>query len=122
METRNKLDEVLNDSLSSEHLSLEIPSVQSLAKARALVSSRAAAKQGTDIFLILARFLNMKIKLYHAALFFAIVAFAVYFSTHRQKTNEEPTAVDNKNYNVISSASSSTLMASIKTYGLKNKN
>lgn len=121
METQNKLNDLLKETLSVNNVEVSVLPLESMSEARVLVAARSKAEHKSDLFWLLANFLNLKIKLYHAFLFLLIAGTSLYFATRDNRHVKEPTAVDKHEYNV-SSASSSTLMASIKTFCGKDKN
>lgn len=118
METNKELDNFLKQKLSPDQL--EAPSPALLSEARKKVIARRPAKSEVeDFFLMIAAFLNFKVKLYQAVLVVALIG-CVIFVADRSKKTENSDRVGEE-YSNIASVHSSTVLSSICTSRLIKK-
>lgn len=90
METSQKINELLKEHFSSYQFTTEPPALDRFTKARNIVKSyKKSVPDRPDIFMLLASFLNLKIKLYHAVLALLFISAAVLFF------NKQPAPLQN---------------------------
>lgn len=116
METNKDIHTVLSEQMKSELVSLSAPPLARMEAARKLIAARRPLpKQGDDIFMMIASFLNLKVKLYHAICFCVIIAGGVYLFSEKPKSQTaSPNGCDMENSS-LASINSSTVLSSIKT-------
>ncbi len=114
------LENYLKQQLSANNLRVHPPALSKLELARKTVALRKViSPEREDIFWLLAKFLNLKVKLYHLVLI-AFVFGGVMLFYNKAKPEEKDSGTKNKQESTISSTSSSTLMASTKTFGIRS--
>lgn len=115
----NGLDKLLLDALSAETNHMEAPDYSLLVDARNKVRQRKNVHyQREDIFSLLASFLNMKIKLYHAVIICLVVgAFIFYFSKEDKDVRQEAGSVRYESN--IAAVRNSTVLSCIHTFGVR---
>jgi hypothetical protein len=124
MEDQNK--ENLFERMSAQNAGIEPPPLSRLQAARQAVEGRRAAPEKEDIIMLLAGFLNMKIKLYHAVLASIVIGgLILYFSRDDGSQNNEAAgsgfanslaAVANQ---TVHSVTNSTVLSSINTFVIR---
>lgn len=120
MENTNQLDDFLKDKLSLATSNIEAPDISFLIAARKAVAKRKSFNHETDdVFSIVAAFLNMKIKLYHAVIASVCLALVIFFFTKTEKSNNIESNSSQYVSN-IASVRSSTVLSSIRTFAVKN--
>lgn len=115
----NRLDKMFQEALSGETNQIEAPDYSLLVDARNKVKQRKNPHyQREDIFSLLASFLNMKIKLYHAVIICLVVgAFIFYFSKEDKDVRHEAGSVHYESN--IAAVRNSTVLSCIHTFGLR---
>jgi len=114
------LEDYLKTQLSAYNLKVEPPALGKLELTRKTVALRkTVSPEREDIFWLLAKFLNLKVKLYHIILI-AFVFGGVALFYNKAKPVETELGTESKQESTISSVNSSTLMASTKTFGIRN--
>ena len=114
------LEDYLKQQLSANKLNFEPPALSKLELARKAVALRKTdSTEREDVFWVLAKFLNLKVKLYHLILI-AFVFGGVMLFYNKAKPGETESDTKNNQKSTIVSTSSSTLMASTKTFGIRN--
>jgi hypothetical protein len=116
METNNYANEVLLEKMQADVSCLEPPSLDKLKQARLLVEARKKSNnQREDIFWLMASFLNLKIKLYHAICVAIGISIAVFYFSNAKTTSNIVQEQKLEETNLVS-INSSTVLSSIKTF------
>lgn len=116
METSKKIDDLLKSHLSADHHAIEAPSLDFMQEARNRVMSyKTSETERLDFFALLASFLNLKIKLYHAAIALAIIYAALLF------LKKEPAAIrhelsSTEQVSGLAAVRNSTVLSCIQTF------
>ncbi|MDI1354862.1 MAG: hypothetical protein PSX36_08085 [bacterium] len=80
METSKKINDLLKEHLSPDQFEINPPSLEALQRARSRVMMhKTIAMERPDVFVFIASFLNLKIKLYHAVIALLLIYAAVLF-------------------------------------------
>lgn len=110
------LEKILIERMSVEEMKLENPSRFIIAEARKKIQSRKKENvEREDLFWVIARFLNLKIKLYHAVLVFVIIGGSILYFTDTRKENKTMGEYQLEESNMVS-INSSTVLSCIKTF------
>jgi hypothetical protein len=116
MENINDFDKILIEKMSVDELEIEVPGRFILSEARKKVQSRKKTKaEREDLFWLVARFLNVKIKLYHAVLACVIIGGSTLYFTNERKENKSKGEYQLEESNMVS-INSSTVLSCIKTF------
>jgi len=112
MEKTNDINRLLKEALDPKYLNLEAPEISRMSEARNIVLLREQTNK-QDIFALLASFLNLKIKLYHAVIasiviWICVMVFQKEDSTHHEVSAEVPQTN-------LAAINNSTLLPSIQT-------
>ncbi len=115
METNNNIHTVLSEQMKSEQAFVSAPSLVKMETARQLIAARQPLpKQSNDLFVMIASFLNVKVKLYHAIGLCVILTVSIYFISVKTKQHIYTPSYDTETSN-LASINSSTVLSSIKT-------
>lgn len=110
------LEKILRERMSVEEIELENPSRFIIAEARKKIQARKKANvEREDLFWVIARFLNLKIKLYHAVLVFVIIGSSILYFTNTRKENKARGEYQLEESNMVS-INSATVLSCIKTF------
>ena len=120
MENLNEMDSLFKQKLSIVNSDIDAPEIGLVKDARKLISKRKKIEpDADDVFSLIATFLNMKIKLYHAVIASICMALVIFYFTRTEKTNN--TESNSSQYvSNIASVRSSTVLSSIRTFAVKN--
>ena len=120
METSKNLENLLRDQLSSDVAGINPPNLSTMKKARELVRRRSyKVVEREDIFTLLAYFLNLRIKLYHAVIASIVIYAAVlFFRKEKPAINTEISSKEKVSN--LASVRNSTVLSSIQTFVLPN--
>ena len=116
MEKENNLDQFLAGKLSSDEMKMTSPTPSLVAEARKKIELRKRnLGDREDLFSMIASFLNLKIKLYHAVIATIVIGGAiVYFS---KSGSPEKNEVNTDQYvSNIAAVRNSTVLSSIHTF------
>lgn len=121
MNDKKNLEQFLTENMSVNKLNIEVPR---LAKLMAAIKQIAARKkpnaQSQDFIALIASFLNVKIKLYHAIIATIVICLCMLYVSRDDK-NQKNQAQSNEYVSNIASVRSSTILSSIYTFGLTKK-
>lgn len=119
MEHNDQLNEFIRDYMSLDELNLKDPdlSLVSAARKKIMTRKKQPVNEMDDFFSLVAGFLNLKIKLYHAVIASIVIGAVILFATREDKNNNEETRSGEYTSN-IASVRSSTVLSSIYTFGL----
>ena len=102
--------------MSIDELEIEMPNRLIIADARKKIQSRKKAiNEKEDMFWLIARFLNLKIKLYHAVLACVLIGSSILYFTNSKKTTHVNGEYQLEESNMVS-INSSTVLSCIKTF------
>ena len=120
MENQDAIDQYIKKQLALRDEATQVPDVLLVSSAIKKVAARKKRTEETeDLFSMMAAFLNMKIKLYHAVLASILVAFFILYFTKSSKTNN--TEAGNTQYvSNIAAVRNNTVLSSIRTFAIKN--
>lgn len=113
---KNSIEQLITENFESEIQDLELPSFNKLAKGVCLIEKRKTTVNelpGNDFYFFIAKFLNIKIKMYQAIIVFVVVA-GVYIYYADAKTNIAKSNTLNKPIEITVPAHSYTVMACVK--------
>ncbi len=116
MENINDFEKILKDKMSVDYVEIEIPNRLFISEVRKKVQSRkkmTAEREG--IFWLIAQFLNLKVKLYHAVLACVIIGSSILYFTNSKKENKSKGEYQLEESNMVS-INSSTVLSCIKTF------
>jgi hypothetical protein len=127
MEPQENFEKQLTEKMSAQASDITAPPLSRMNAARKIVAQRAGqSPQGEDLLTLLAGFLNMKIRLYHAVLATIIIAGLIFFfSKEDNKPSREAIGhtyesnIAAVNHSAIPSGisvSNSTVLSSINTF------
>ena len=120
MENKNELDNFLRDKLSIEELNLKVPQLSAEARKKIIARKKPNRAEVGDLFSIVAAFLNLKIKLYHAVLATVIIGGTILFFT-KEDHNKNNEGHSDQYVSNVASVKSSTVLSSINTFGLNKE-
>ncbi len=122
MENNKEINKLLIDNMSLDNLEIHQPSILLAEEARKKIIARQKPQQGEieDFFSLLATFLNLKIKLYHAVIATVIIGSSVLYFNKEEKPATAKTHSGDYVSN-IASVKSSTVLSSIYTFGLNKE-
>jgi hypothetical protein len=114
---QSPLEDLLRKALAPGAANYPPPPLSSM-KARKYVSGSSERPESDDLFSLVASFLNMRIKLYHAVVAFLIIwaAILLYGGEETTRASEPATIPYAAN---VGAAYNSTVPACIKTYAIK---
>lgn len=116
MENINDFDKILIEKMSVDELEIELPGRFIISEARKKVQSRKKTTvEREDLFWLVARFLNVKIKLYHAVLACVLIGGSILYFTNEKKENKSKGEYQLEESNMVS-INSSTVLSCIKTF------
>jgi hypothetical protein len=118
MEDNTQLLEHLRNKMAVELAEISHPPVSKIEEARKLVQNRLKkSKEREDFITMLASFLNMRIKLYHAVIVTILVGVVILLSTKNSpSTNEANTSAFDSN---IAAVRNNTILPSINTFVMR---
>lgn len=115
MQQQSELEQTLMQKLSVNQSDIEAPAPGRFKATRKLVELRGLKKTETDdIFTLLAGFLNMKIKLYHAVIASVVIALCILLATREKRVNGDQLR-DAHFISNIAAVNNSTVLSSINT-------
>ncbi len=119
MEYNEELYKFLRDNMSLDELNLKDPDLSLVSAARKKIKMRKKqpANEFEDFFSLVAGFLNLKIKLYHAVIASIVIGAVILYATREDKSSREESQSGEYISN-IASVRSSTVLSSIYTFGL----
>lgn len=118
MENNNALNKFFSDQMSTEELHIEDPKLSLVNAARnKIIARKKPVNEIEDFLSIVAAFLNLKVKLYHAAIATIIIGFIILYTTH-DKQDKGSESYSGTYVSNIASVRSSTVLSSIYTFGL----
>lgn len=117
MENKNEFDNLLSQHLSVHQSGIDSPSIDLVKKARQKVQNRKQELgEFGDFFALIAGFLNMKIKLYHAVIASIVIGFGIlYFNKESSAVKKEETQSVQYVSN-IAAVRNSTVLSCINTF------
>lgn len=117
MENKNNLDDFLSEMMSVHHSGIHKPSIDLVKNARLNVQRRKnELGEFGDFFALIAGFLNMKIKLYHAVIVSIIIGFSIlYFHKETNPVKKEETQSAQYVSN-IAAVRNTTVLSCINTF------
>ncbi|MBL7919588.1 MAG: hypothetical protein JNJ40_04690 [Bacteroidia bacterium] len=122
MEDNKEINKFLSDNMSLDNLSVEQPSILLVEAARKKIIARQKPQKGEieDFFSLVAAFLNLKIKLYHAVVATVIIGACMMYFNKEEKTNTAEVRSNDLVSN-LAAAKNSTVLSSISTFGLNKE-
>jgi hypothetical protein len=121
MDNKKHLEQFLTENMSVIELNLQVPGLAKLMTARKQIGARKKpVNQREDVFALIASFLNVKIKLYHAIIATVIVSVSILYMNRDDKAQKNQ-AQSSEYVSNIASVRSSTILSSIYTFGLTKK-
>lgn len=122
MEDNKEINKFLSDNMSLDNLSVEQPSILLVEAARKKIIARQKPQKGEieDFFSLVAAFLNLKIKLYHAVVATVIIGACMMYFNKGEKTNTTEVRSNDLVSN-LAAAKNSTVLSSISTFGLSKE-
>ena len=121
MNDKKNLEQFLTENMSVNKLNIEVPRLAKLMAARKQIAARKKPNaQSQDFIALIASFLNVKIKLYHAIVATIVICLCMLYVSRDDK-NQKNQAQSSEYVSNIDSVRSSTILSSIYTFGLTKK-
>jgi hypothetical protein len=121
MDDKKHLEQFLTENMSVNELNVQVPGLAKLTTARKQIAARKKPiKQREDVFVLIASFLNVKVKLYHAIIATVVVCICILYVNRDDKAQTNQ-AQSSEYVSNIASVRSSTILSSIYTFGLTKK-
>jgi hypothetical protein len=121
MNDKKNLEQFLTENMSVNKLNIEVPRLAKLMAARKQIAARKKPNaQSQDFIALIASFLNVKIKLYHAIVATIVICLCMLYVSRDDK-NQKNQAQSSEYVSNIASVRSSTILSSIYTFGLTKK-
>ncbi len=121
MNDKKNLEQFLTENMSVNKLNMEVPYLAKLITARKQIAARKKPNADSQDFIaLIASFLNLKIKLYHAIIASIIICLCLLYVSYDAKNQKNQTQSSEYVSN-MASVRSSTILSSIYTFGLTKK-
>ncbi len=120
MEKAKEVNKFLEQKMSVANFLEEVPDRSLVNEAREkIILRKTLTEERNDYLSILASFLNIKIKLYHAVFASLVIGLLIFYFTKNEKIQN--TESPNSQYvSNIAAVRSSTVLSSIRTFAIKN--
>ena len=116
METSKKIDELLKDLLSVDRFDAQPPRVEILSRARKIIMLRNNSEhKAFDFFSLLASFLNLRIKLYHAVIA-VLILFGAFLFMKRDPAPPESELSSSTVTGNLAAVQNPTVLSCIQTF------